>query len=508
MTQRFGLKETTIQKICAVLARYPQVQQAILYGSRAKGTYQNGSDIDLTLRGDAHLDLDVLRKIMNELDDLLLPYTIDLSILDHITDPDVRDHIQRVGVIFYEKSMPNPSDLKQRALAYIEAQREHLIHISTTIHANPEIGFQEFKASALLCDELERAGFAVTRGIADLATAFRAETHGNGDGPTIALLAEYDALPELGHACGHNLMAASTLGAALAVKHVLAELPGRVVVIGTPAEEGGGGKVILVERGIFNDVDAAMIVHPSNRNMVARGSLASTRLFLEFSGKAAHAAAAPEEGINALEAVILTFNNVNALRLHLRPDARVHGIITHGGTAANIIPDYAAAQFSVRAATQGYAQEVLRRVIQCAQAGAAATGATLKYSTKPSYAELIPNLTLARAFAENWRALGVEIADPRPNERMGSTDMGNVSHVVPAIHPYVKITTEGIGGHTIEFREAAISPRGHEGMILAAKGMAMTTIDLLSDPDLMARVKQEFTETVLQQKVERLGRFE
>ncbi|MCI0474723.1 MAG: peptidase dimerization domain-containing protein, partial [Anaerolineales bacterium] len=266
--------------------------------------------------------------------------------------------------------------------------------------------------------------------------------------------------------------------------------------------------VILVERGIFNDVDAAMIVHPSVRNMVARGSLASTRLFLEFSGRASHAAAAPEEGINALEAVILTFNNVNALRLHLRPDARLHGIITSGGTAANIIPDYAAAQFSVRAAKHGYAQQVLRRVIQCAEAGAAATGATLKYSTNPSYAELIPNLTLARAFAANWETLGVHVIDPRPDDRMGSTDMGNVSHVVPAIHPYIQITKEGVGGHTIEFRQAAISPMGHQGLILAAKGMAMTTIDLLSDPELMARIKQEFDESVLKQKVERLGRFE
>lgn len=404
--------------------------------------------------------------------------------------------------------MTNPSTLKQRALAYLDAQRAHLIHISATIHANPEIAFQEFQASALLCDELERAGFRVTRGVGGLPTAFRAEADGAGAGAAIALLAEYDALPELGHACGHNLMGSATLGAALALKSVLAELPGRIVVVGTPAEEGGGGKVILVERGIFNDVDAAMIVHPAGRTMVARGSLASTRLFLEFSGKASHAAAAPEEGINALEAVILTFNNVNALRLHLRPDARVHGIITSGGTAANIIPDYAAAQFSVRAAKQGYAEHVLRRVIQCAEAGAAATGATLKYSTKPSYAELIPNLTLARAFAANWATLGVQVIDPRPTDRMGSTDMGNVSHVVPAIHPYIKITTEGIGGHTPEFRDAAISPLANEGLILAAKGMAMTTIDLLSDAALMARVKQEFAETVQKQKIERLGKFE
>jgi len=400
------------------------------------------------------------------------------------------------------------SNLKERANATIDAQRDALINISTTIHANPEIAFQEFKASALLCDTLERSGFAVTRGVGGLETAFRAEAYGNGDGPTVALLAEYDALPELGHACGHNIMGTAAIGAALAAKSVLAELPGRVVVIGTPAEEGGGGKVILVENGIFNDVDVAMIVHPSGRTIVVRGSLASTRLFLEFSGRASHAAAAPEDGINALEAVILTFNNVNGLRLHLRPDARVHGIITHGGTAANIIPDYAAAQFSVRAAKQGYAQQVLRRVIQCAEAGAAATGATVKFSTNPSYAELIPNMTLAQAFTENWESVGVRVDEPRLQERGGSTDMGNVSHVVPAIHPYIKIAPDGVGGHTIEFREAAISPLGHEGLIYAVKGMAMTAIDLLGNPELMTRVKDEFTETVQKQRVERLGKFE
>jgi len=404
--------------------------------------------------------------------------------------------------------LTNVSDLKQRAIAKIDAWRDNLIQISATLHANPEIAFREFKSSALLCDTLEQAGFQVTRGIAGLETAFRGEAHGNREGATVALLAEYDALPELGHACGHNIMGAAAIGAALAVKSVLAELPGHVVIIGTPAEEGGGGKVILVERGIFNDVDAAMLVHPAGRTIVVRGSLASTRLFLEFSGRASHAAAAPEHGINALEAVILTFNNVNALRLHLKPDARVHGIITHGGTAANIIPDYAAAQFSVRAAKHGYAQQVLRRVIQCAEAGAAATGATLKYSTQPSYAELIPNLTLAQAFAANWEALGIHVNEPRADERMGSTDMGNVSHVVPAIQPYIQIVKEGIGGHTIEFREASISPRGHQGLIDAAKGMAMTTLDLLSDPELIARVKQEFVETVQKQQVERLGRFE
>ncbi|MBI3737427.1 MAG: peptidase dimerization domain-containing protein, partial [Chloroflexi bacterium] len=251
------------------------------------------------------------------------------------------------------------------------------------------------------------------------------------------------------------------------------------------------GKLILLERGAFKDVDAAMMFHPASRTMTTRGSLASTRLKIEFIGKASHAAAAPEDGINALEAVILTFNNVNALRLHLKSDARVHGIITNGGSAANIIPEYAAATFSVRAASQKYARQVLDRVVACAQAAATATGAELKFSTKPGYSEIIPNPTMARVFAENLRALGIEVNEPRANERMGSTDMGNVSQAIPAIHPYLAITPNGIAGHTVEFRQSAISPAGMQGMLDAAKAMAMTAIDLLREPALLQNAKAE-----------------
>jgi amidohydrolase len=388
--------------------------------------------------------------------------------------------------------MTNVSDLKQRAIAVIDGLRDDLMHISATLYANPELAFQEFQAAALLGQTLEAHGFTVERGVGGLETAFRAAARGTGDGPTIAILAEYDALLNLGHACGHNIIAASAIGAGIAVRTVLEQLPGRVLVIGTPAEEGGGGKLILLEQGVFADVDAAMMVHPASYTMTTRPSLASNRLTIEFTGKASHAAAAPEDGINALEAVLLTFNNVNALRLHLKPDARVHGIITHGGTAANIIPDYAAAEFSVRAAQQSYAQEVLQRVVQCAEAGGVATGAQFKYTTKPGYAEIIPNPTLARLFTENWRAIGVEVHDPRPNERMGSTDMGNVSQSLPALHPYIAIAPDGTGGHTLEFLAAAISPAGQEGLLNAAKALAMTTIDLLSSPELLQAVKQEF----------------
>jgi amidohydrolase len=387
--------------------------------------------------------------------------------------------------------MPDTTALKARALSVIDELRDEFIRISTTIHSHPELAFREFESAALLSNTLEQHGYTVQRGIAGLETAFRAEIGDPAAGPTVALVAEYDALPEIGHACGHNIIGTAAIAAGVALRAVMDELKGRVVVVGAPAEEGGGGKVILVEQGVFADVDAAMMVHPATYTLVNRGSLASIRLNIQFTGKASHAAAAPEDGINALEAIILTFNNVNALRLHLKSDARVHGIITHGGTAVNIIPDHAEAVFSVRAATQSYAEEVLRRVVQCAEAAAIATGAQLNWTSKPGYAAMIPNAVLGRLFADNWRAIGVEVRDAMPNERMGSTDFGNVSQVVPAIHPYITIASPDTAGHTIEFREAAVSPAGHAGLINAAKAMAMTAIDLLANPALVQAAKAE-----------------
>lgn len=383
--------------------------------------------------------------------------------------------------------------LKQRAIETIDALRPDLIQLSETIHANPELAFKEHQSSARLCQALEQYGFAVTRGIGGLETAFRAEIRGPRPGPTVAILAEYDALPEIGHACGHNIICTAAVGAGAAVQRLMPELSGRVIVMGTPAEEGGSGKIILLKHGAFDGVDVSMLVHPAARTMVTRGSLATVRVTLEYYGKASHAAAAPEDGINALEAVLAAFHNINALRLHLKADARVHGIITHGGKAANVIPDYAAAQFSVRAATRAYLEDITRRVIECAQAGATATGARLETTVDEGLAEIIPNRTLARAFADNWHAVGVEVQEPRVNERMGSTDHGDVSHVVPSIHPYIAIVPEGTGGHTVAFREAAVSPAGHAGMLNAAKGLAMTTIDLLTNDKLMQAIQNEFS---------------
>ncbi len=384
------------------------------------------------------------------------------------------------------------ADLKQQVIQTIDTIRPALIQLSETIHANPELAFQEQKSAALLCDELEKHGFKVQRGIGDLETAFRAEACGKRDGPTIALLAEYDALPELGHACGHNIVCTAAVGAGIALHSLIDELPGRVLILGTPAEEGGSGKIHLLKQGAFDGIDATMLVHPSARTMVTRGSLATVRLTLEFFGKAAHAAAAPEDGINALEALLAAFHNINALRLHLKADARIHGIITHGGTAINVIPEYAGAKFSLRAASQTYLEEITQHVIQCAQAGAIATGAELVHTVDDGLAEMIPNRVMGRAFADNWRSISVPVQEARPNERMGSTDHGDVSQVVPSLHPYIAIAPEGVGGHTAAFRQAAISPAGHLGMLNAAKALAMTTIDLLCNNDLMQEVKSEF----------------
>ena len=391
--------------------------------------------------------------------------------------------------------MSDVQELKQRVLTEVDGRRDELIRIADTIHAKPEIAFEEFESAALLSGTLEKAGFTVERGVAGLETAFVATWHGRDDGPTVAFLAEYDALPGLGHACGHNLTGTIALGAGLVMKTLMPELAGTIQVIGTPAEEGGGGKVIMVEAGLFDTVDAAMMVHPSNKNMTRRGSKTSHRLGIKFYGKPSHSSGSPDKGINALDAVIQTFNGINAIRQHLLDEARIHGIITHGGTVANVVPDYAAAELGVRAAALPYALEVLEKVRNCARAGALATGARLEFDEPTQYYDsMLPNPKLADLVDANMAAVGVEVRLPLANERMGSSDMGNVSQAVPALHPYIAICPEEVMGHTVEFREASCSPAGHEGMILATKVMAMTAVDLLAVPANMAEVKRAFRE--------------
>jgi amidohydrolase len=307
----------------------------------------------------------------------------------------------------------------------------------------------------------------------------------------VAFLAEYDALPGLGHACGHNIIGTAAVGAALALAPLLSELSGSVHVFGTPAEETNGAKVPLAAGGAFAGIDAAMMIHPSGRTVLAAPSLAMDALEFRFRGRAAHAASAPHEGINALDAVILTFNAINALRQHVRPDVRIHGIITKGGEAPNIVPEEAVARFYVRAARRRYLNQVVEKVINCARAGALATGAELTVSNfEYSFDEMRNNSALAAAMEANLSRLGEEVVPS--GEGMGSLDMGNVSHVVPAIHPYISIGGPGLVSHTREFAAAAGGEGGVRGLMIGAKALAATALDVLLNAELRRAARAEF----------------
>ena len=381
-------------------------------------------------------------------------------------------------------------DYNTQIIAEVDKQSEKLWGISNNLFNNPEIAFKEYNACKLLTESLIIAGYKIEAGLGELETAFRA-TIGDSSKPTIAIFAEYDALVGLGHACGHNLIAAAAVGAGMALAALKPSLLGQIQVIGTPAEESGGGKLLLAKAGIFNHVDAAMMFHPSSKNMVLRPSLASSKLKLEFFGKASHAAAAPEEGINALDALVLTFNNINALRPTLGPKDRIAGVITNGGEAANIIPAYTSADFSIRSLSARRRDDLLQKVITCAKSGARSIGCQFKHNISEGYKEIIPNRILASLFKSNLESLGRKVVDPDPNERMGSTDMGDVSQLVPAIHPYLAIAPENIAGHTLEFKEYCISEAGKAAMLDAAKSMAMTTVDLMINPDLIIQAREE-----------------
>jgi amidohydrolase len=385
----------------------------------------------------------------------------------------------------------NSTGLKQQVVERVDALQNDLWEVVSELYANPEVAFEEYQSSELLSRFLEKHGFEVKQEVGILETAFQATLNGRKDWPVVAFLAEYDALPGIGHACGHNLIAAAALGAGIGTASILDQLSGQIRVIGTPAEEGGGGKRIMVDAGVFEDVDTAMMFHPASRNMVFRGSLASMRVRLEFFGKTAHAAASPQEGVNALDAMILTFNNINALRQHMDLKDRIAGIITHGGDAANIIPGYTSAEFSVRGEHEDRREEVLEKLISCAEAAALATGCEMKYEALPGYTEIVPNRIIGELFSENMTKLGRDVIMPGPNEPMGSTDMGNVSKVVPSIHAYLATVNSDIAGHTVEFREVCMSDQGRSAMLDAAKAMAMTAVDLFTNPQFVQKARSE-----------------
>jgi len=385
-------------------------------------------------------------------------------------------------------------ELKAAARAGVDGAARDLVSISRYLHANPEVAYEEHKAAAHLADYLERQGFRVERGIGGLPTAFRATCGAPAAAaPAIAFLAEYDALPGLGHACGHNLIATGALGAALGARALLDRVPGRIVVMGCPAEERGGGKIVLTRAGVFEGFAATMIVHPSNRTEIVKLALGMRPLRVEFFGRAAHAAATPHEGVNALDAVLTSFNAINALRQQIRSDARIHGIITHGGEAPNIIPAYAAARFMVRALDQEYLEALSRRVVACFEGAAAAAGCRAKVEAEGGdYQAFLPNRALAALFRRNLEVLGLAVDQGPEAADLGSTDVGNVSWAAPTIQPTMAICGPEASCHMPAFAEAAVSDAGHTGMLAGARAMAMTAADVLADQAAREAVRAEF----------------
>ncbi|WP_217557364.1 M20 family metallopeptidase [Paenibacillus sp. GbtcB18] len=386
--------------------------------------------------------------------------------------------------------------MKERIYNTIDFHTPEFQAISTYIGQNPELGHEEFLACARLIEELERHDFTVERAVLDIPTAFIGVYDSGKPGPTVAFLAEYDALPELGHACGHHLICMMSIGAAVGLKSVIDETGGVIRVYGTPAEETKGAKVPMAAAGLFDDVDFALMAHPYYTYERSGESLALDAIQFEYFGKAAHAAASPYEGVNALDAVLMLFNSINALRQQLRSDVRIHGIITEGGQAANIIPDYAVAQFYVRSSSRAYTNEVAAKVLKCAEGAALQTGCTLTTSNyEYSYDELNTNETLSAVFNRNLASAGITEDMIQTGKDHGSLDLGNVSLHCPTIHPYMKVIEEKHLLHTPEFRDLAMKQRALDGMILAAKMLAATAYDVITDPSLLAEIKAEFERT-------------
>lgn len=383
--------------------------------------------------------------------------------------------------------------IERDILAAAEAILPAAWSLAQGIFRHPELCYQERYACRSLSEFLEGRGFKLTPRAGGIETAFLAENKGRRRGPRIAFLAEMDALPGLGHACGHHLIAASSAGAAAALGSALPSFSGSILVIGTPAEEGGAGKLRLCRAGVFKNLDAALLVHPDKRTEVFKRSLGVVELKFEFIGRAAHAAAEPEAGVNALDAVIQTFNAVALMRQQMGDGRRVHGIITDGGTAANIIPERAAATFLARGFTIKDTLELAERVKKCAQGAARATGARLRTRTLKDkmYAPYVPNRPLGEAFKRSLTRIGIEDGGGPEDEGMGSTDVGNAGLEVPILHPLMKVPGVKAGVHTPEFAKAASGPAGRTMLGQAIKALALTGAELFTNPDLLKEVKAD-----------------
>lgn len=383
----------------------------------------------------------------------------------------------------YERVMQELADLKA----------ERWKELSLRIGRNPELGHKEFMASSWLAQELEQNGFEVQRGVLGMQTAFIAEYDSGKPGPTAGFLCEYDALPEVGHACGHHLIGVMSMAAAILLKRVIEQTGGKIHVYGTPAEETSGGKVTMSDAGLFDDCGFALMAHPYHSHERSGKSLALDALQFDYLGKTAHAAASPQLGINALDAVIMLFNSVNAMRQQTRSDSRIHGIINNGGQAPNIIPGHASAQFYVRSADRAYTDELTRRVKACAEGAAMQTGCQLEMTHfELSYDELVTNETLSEVYQSLLRKTGVADEEVLAGSDHGSLDLGNVSLRCPAIHPYIKVVHEKLYLHTAEFRDAAMQEKALDAMLSGARLLASTAYEVLADPELYRKIRAEF----------------
>ncbi len=389
----------------------------------------------------------------------------------------------------------DPEALKRRITDEIDRRADMLIDASHQIHEHPELAYEEHFAHDLLVSILEAEGLDTERSCLDVATAFRA-TAGSGIGPLVAILCEYDALPEIGHACGHNIIATSGLGAALAAATVADELGGRLLVLGTPAEEGGGGKVVLADRGAFDGVGAAMMIHPADNDLLWMNTIAVEQLHAHYDGEAAHAAAAPWKGRNALDAAVLGYQNVAALRQHIEPTERIHGVFTKGGDRPNIVPAEAETFWYVRSPTVQGLQPLKARVVTCLEAGATAAGCSCRIiegARATAYSDMRDNGPMVASYTRNAAVVGRTVLDPRLNAPVvGSTDMGNVSYLVPSIHPMIKVAPAGTAIHTKDFARHARSDAGDLAVLDGAKAMAMTVVDLWTDQVLFEAATREF----------------
>ena len=383
--------------------------------------------------------------------------------------------------------------MKDRILQIAKEIRNDIVALSDAIYANPELGNQEYESSKLHAALLEKYGFKVEKPYLGLPTGYRAEYRSAKPGPHVCYMAEYDALPGVGHGCGHNMLGAASVAAGILLSRLVDETGGWAVVLGTPAEETNGAKVEYAKRGVFRDLDAAIVCHPTSVEYYKSGaSLAMETIEFEFFGKAAHAASEPEMGINALDAVIQTFNNVNALRQQTKTDARIHGIITRGGEACNVIPEHCVCRFYVRAAKKAYLKHLYEQVMNCGKAAAMATGCKLQMRPfELGYDDLATNERLNQLFIDSLAELGVkEVADP--GEASGSVDAGNVSYVCPTIHPYFPITKKNVAGHTREFAACTQTDYAKDRMMEAACAMALTGYHIITEPQTLAEIRREF----------------